>query len=113
MKKWIHCGTAEGLHRSGCSFDFDLGPNYDGKFIEDAIFDIFAEGGLDVVGVDFRSVDYPKGKVYSQCGIDFEWKGDGYDAEGIEEAISEFIDDEGGNFFGIDFYSLEDPIRFI
>lgn len=104
MKRYIH---ASETHTSGCSFDFDLGDNYDGKRIEDKIYDLFADMDLDVLGVDFRAVDYPKGKVYSQCGIDFEWS-DYYNQPEIEEALANMIDDEGGNFFGIDFYSLED-----
>lgn len=108
MKRFIHANKNAEKHLSGCSFDFDIGKNYDAKRIEDVIFDIGAECGIDVVGVDFRSVQYPRNKEYSQCGFDFEWHGDNYNAKEIERAIEDFIDDEGGNFFGIDFYSLED-----
>ena len=107
MKKWIHA-SKDNKHLSGCSFDFDLGDAYDAKWMESVISDIFAEFDLEVLGVDFRSVDYPSGKVYSQAGVDFQWSGDTYDGAGVEEEIDEFINDEGGNFFGIDFYSLED-----
>ena len=107
MKKWIYASTKK-RHLSGCSFDFDLGDSYDGDYMEEVLSDIFYEFGLNVIGVDFRSVDYPGNKVYSQAGVDFEWSGDTYDAKGLENEISEFINDEGGNFFGIDFYSVED-----
>lgn len=109
MKRVIRTNRDE-KHLSGCSFDFDLGDNYDATFLESAMYDLFADNGLDVKGVDFRSVDYPRGRTYSQCGIDFEWKGDTYDANLIEEDIADIIEDEGGNFFGIDFYSLDAPM---
>lgn len=105
MKRWIHAKT-DNVYTSGCSFDFDLGSNYDSKYIEDKIADILADMDIEMLGADFRSVDYPNGRVYSQCGFDFEWK-DYYSATEIEDAIANLIDDEGGNFFGIDFYSVE------
>ena len=105
MKRYIR--SAFEMHTSGCSFDFDLGTTYDAKYVEDCVTDIFADMGLEVIGIDFRSVDYPRNKKYSQCGVDFQWKGN-YSSSEIEDALIDFIDDEGGNFFGIDFYSLED-----
>lgn len=105
MKKCIRSDSK--VHTSGCSFDFDLGDSYNTKYVEYSIDDIFTKMDLEVTGIDFRSVAYPEGKRYSQCGIDFQWKGYYNEAE-IEEDIAQFIDDEGGNFFGIDFYSLEE-----
>lgn len=107
MKRVIKA-SASATHTSGCSFDFDLGDNYSSAYVEDAISEIFDNFGMEVIGIDFRSVDYPGGKQYSQCGVDFKWSGDTYDADAVEEEIASFIDDEGGNFFGIDFYSMED-----
>ncbi len=107
IKKWIYA-SKNSKNLSGCSFDFDLGDAYDSRYLEGAISDIFYEFGLNVLGVDFRSVKYPRGKVYSQAGIDFEWSCDTYDSRGIEAELNDFINDEGGNFFGIDFYSLQD-----
>ena len=114
MKKWIHAATDRGQKVSGCSFDFDLGDDYDPSYIESAICDILSElGANDCFGIDFRSVEYPRNKVYSQCGFDYVAPGapDDYDGRALFEAaleskIQEFIEDEGGNFFGIDFYSL-------
>ena len=114
MKRWIHAATAE-KHLSGCSFDFDLGP-YDQGYLESAIEDALEFTGIEILGFDFRGVEYPGGKIYSQCGFDFEWTGDAYngyadakrDADSIEKALIDLIDDMGGNFLGIDFYSLED-----
>lgn len=94
-------------HMSACSFDFDLGDDYDEHYIDIAINNIFEAMDMDVAGTDYRSVEYPGGKVYSQCGIDFYWE-DYYNEAEIEEALANMIEEEGGNFFGIDFYSLED-----
>lgn len=107
MKKWIQSSTKE-PHVSACSFDFDLGDQYDSEWLEDQILDIFSMFDLEAYTVDFRSVEYPGNKMYSQAGVEFIWKGDDYNAKGIENTIAKLIDDEGGNFFGIDFYSLED-----
>lgn len=112
MKKWIHTATdvnqfTDNVHTSGCSFDFDLGDNYNPRYLEDKLAGILDAMDIELLGTDFRSVAYPGGKVYSQCGFDFKWK-DYYNESEIEEDIANMIDNEGGNFFGIDFYSLED-----
>lgn len=106
MKKYVKSSENNQFKLSQCSFDFDLGRNYDQDWLEDEICNILWDYfDCDVTGVDFRSVDYPGGKKYSQCSFDFQWQ-DSYDADGIEEALINLIDDAGGNFFGIDFYSL-------
>lgn len=115
MKRWIHATTDNRLV-AGCSFDFDLGDDYDPSYIETAIGDILSElGATDYLGIDFRSVEYPGGKVYSQCGFDYVWSGAADDYEGaamfqaaLERKIQEFIEDEGGNFLGLECYSIED-----
>lgn len=109
MKRWVHAATSkdEGIQTSICSFDFDLGDNYSGRHLEEKLTDLFDSMDLEVIGVDFRSVDYPDGETYSQCGIDFNWK-DYYNEAEIEEGIANLIDDEGGNFLGIDFEARKD-----
>jgi len=102
--------TATDKHESQCSFDFDLGDSYNSKWIEDTIYDLLADIGIDVTAVDFRSVEYPGHKEYSQCGFDFEWSQD-YDEREIERIISDLIEGEGGNFLGIDFNSIEAATR--
>lgn len=112
MKRWIHASTDK--HVSGCSFDFDLGSNYDPSYIESSIGDILFDLGVnDYLSIDFRSVDYPGGKVYSQCGFDYIWPGADDDYDGfsrfqvaLEQKLQELIENEGGNFFGIDFYTV-------
>lgn len=106
MKRYIR--TNSEINLSQCGFDFDLGDNYDQNYLETAISNIFDDFGCTVDAIDFRSVDYPRKKVYSQCGIDFSWKGEQYDSQGIEDALIELIEDEGGNFFGIEFWSFGD-----
>lgn len=104
---WIDESDLEdNMEMSQCSFDFDLGDSYDQYYLENELTSIFESMDLSVEGIDFRSVDYPGGRVYSQCGIDFKWVGD-YDAAEIEEDIANLIEDEGGNFLGIDFNSYE------
>lgn len=115
MKRFVHANTSTEKHLSGCSFDFDLGTNYNPNYLERAIEDALSDLPIEILGFDFRSVEYPGDKIYSQCGFDFEWHGAGSDytsakilTSEIEEALEDLIDDEGGNFFGIDVYSLED-----
>ena len=90
---------------SGCSFDFNL-PDYDSRDLEDSISDVFVTLGFEPLGVDFRSVDYPDGKVFSQAGIDFRWTGDTYNALEIEKALDKLITSKGGELLGIDFYAV-------
>ena len=91
---------------SQVSFDFDLGDDYDQNALTSELEDIFEDMGLDAIGIDFRSVEYPMNKTYSQCGIDFKWSGY-YNEMEIEEDIANLIEDEGGNFLGMDFNSYE------
>lgn len=104
---WVDRSDLEGnIEMSQCSFDFDLGDNYDQYYLENELTRIFDAMDLEIEGIDFRSVDYPGNKVYSQCGIDFKWS-EYYNEAEIEEDIANLIEDEGGNFLGIDFSSYE------
>lgn len=95
------------VRTSQCSFDFDLGDDYDDHYLDIAINNIFEAMDMEVLGTDYRAVEYPNGKLYSQCSVDFSYK-DYYNEPEIEEDLAKMIEEEGGNFFGIDFYSLED-----
>lgn len=102
----INASEDADVEKSTCSFDFDAGDDtYSYDQMKSDLEDIFREQGLEVIGIDFRSVDYPDG-VKSQGGIDFEWKGD-YDSYAIQDAIDSYITDLGFDFLGIDFYSLD------
>ena len=104
---WVDRSDLEGnIEMSQCSFDFDLGDDYDQYYLENELTRIFDAMDLEIEGIDFRSVDYPGNKVYSQCGIDFKWS-EYYNEAEIEEDIANLIEDEGGNFLGIDFSSYE------
>ena len=48
MKKWIHAAM-DNKHLSGCSFDFDLGNDYDARRIENALWDIFNDADLVLI----------------------------------------------------------------
>lgn len=92
-------------------FDFIYGDEYSQEQIESVIYSVL-EGtfNLDVLGIDFRSVNYEgikefAGQNISQCGVDFAWSGD-YDGDAIVEALSEELDALRYELIGSDFNSL-------
>ena len=100
---------ANSKNLSQCSFDFDLGPDYDQDYIDNELTDIFEDLGAEVTGTDYHSVDYTlegDPRLYSQCTVDYVWH-EPIDGDALEYAISELINDQGGNFFGLDVYSLQ------
>nr|DAJ50996.1 MAG TPA: hypothetical protein [Caudoviricetes sp.] len=96
---------------SGFSFDFTYQNDYDFKAIENVIYSTFEDQlGLEVVGVDFRSVDYSHVPEFadqnvSQCGVDFKHTGS-YSEGAITGAIDAGLASLGYELIGYDFYSL-------
>ena len=100
--------------RSGASIDFAWKDDYDSNAIEEAIINAFEDGGAEVTGMDFYSVDYSQYPEYadkrtSQVGVDFTWYDNAdYNADSITSSIEEDLTSLGYQFLGIDFYSQMD-----
>lgn len=96
---------------SGFSFDFTYQNDYDFKAVENVIHSTFEDQlGLQVVGVDFHSVDYScvpefADQNVSQCGVDFKHRGR-YSEGAITGAIDAGLASLGYELIGYDFYSL-------
>lgn len=96
---------------TGFSFDFTWKDDYDAQEIESVIYRVFQDDfNLEVLAIDFYSVDYDDikeyaGKNISQCGVDFAWK-DNYPDEDIAEAIAEALQPLGYTLIGYDFYTI-------
>lgn len=106
-------GTVTGSTQeaSGFSFDFIWKDDYDAQEIESVIYRVFQDDfNLEVLGIDFHSVDYEDIKEYageniSQCGVDFAWEVDYPDGD-IVNAVAEALQPLGYTLIGYDFYSL-------
>lgn len=96
---------------TGFSFDFTWKDDYDAQEIESVIYRVFQDDfNLEVLAIDFYSVDYDDikeyaGKNISQCGVDFAWK-DNYPDEDIAEAVAEALQPLGYTLIGYDFYTI-------
>ena len=99
------------LSTSGFSFDFTYQGDYDSGAIENVIYDTFEDQlGLEVVGIDFHSVDYSNVPEFSdqdisQCGVDFKHTRS-YSEGAIIGAIDAGLASLGYELIGYDFYSL-------
>ena len=106
-------GTVTGSTQevSGFSFDFIWKDDYDAQEIESVIYRVFQDDfNLEVLGIDFHSVDYEDIKEYageniSQCGVDFAWEVDYPDGD-IVNAVAEALQTLGYTLIRYDFYSL-------
>lgn len=103
--------TGSTQEASGFSFDFIWKDDYDAQEIESVIYRVFQDDfNLEVLGIDFHSVDYGDIKEYageniSQCGVDFAWEVDYPDGD-IVNAVAEALQPLGYTLIGYDFYSL-------
>ena len=96
------------MHRSGYMFDFVWNGDYDNIAIEDTIYDVFANHGLNVSSVNFDSVDYGdtkynrNGNKTTQCYVSFTWSTD-YDDYKIDTDIESAMDSLGYEVIGSNF----------
>lgn len=107
--QYIESASEVGV-RSGYSFDFIHDGNYNEKAIREVIEDSFDRMALELVGMDFESVDYSSypdyaDKCVSQCQVTFGWEGD-YDGNAITDMIEQRLAQLGYEVIGNDFYSI-------
>lgn len=93
------------------SFDFSYEDDYDSSSIENALSSVFEDKyGFEILGVDFRSVDYSMYSEYadvntSQCGVDFKWTQD-YNDKAILRDVESALDSLRYPLIGCDFNSV-------
>lgn len=95
---------------SGVSFDFIHDGDYDENTIENLLSAAFENLGLEITGIDFRSVDYSMypeyaGCIVSQCGVDFSWVED-YNQKAVSDTIESVMSELGYEVTGTDFYTI-------
>lgn len=114
MKRYIKSATTSDLYTTGISFDFiSEGKIYPETKIKHDLTQALNDLGYDVLGVDFRDVDYSNYSDYanqndniSQCGIDFTHFGE-YSENQLTETIDLVLSEWGCELIGIDFYSAD------
>ena len=106
----VYCSETSSKVVTGVSFDFIHDGQYDEQAIENALSNAFQQLGLELIGIDFRSVDYSMypeydGCIVSQCGADFSWVGD-YDQNEVSNVIESTMAGLGYEVAGTDFYTI-------
>lgn len=106
MYKYIKASS--NTHTSAYMFDFAYSTDYDSRAIEDAMYDVFSQLGLNVSSVSFDAVDYSgtkhnrPGNHTSQCYVEFTWSTN-YDEAAIDADVESVMDELGYEVVGANF----------